>query len=66
MDFIRELEDAIGKKAKIHMLPMQPGDVPATWADVSSLFEKTNYRSRVGVHEGVGQFVQWYRSFYHR
>lgn len=64
MDFIRALEDASGCEAVCDYLPMQPGDVPRTWADTQALFATTGYRPRVGVQEGVEKFVAWYRSFY--
>ena len=45
-------------------MPMQPGDVEATWADVSDLIEDTGFRPRTSVEYGVGEFVKWYRSYY--
>ncbi|GEK73667.1 MULTISPECIES: NAD-dependent epimerase [Halomonas] len=64
MDFIRAIEKATGCEAKCDFQPMQPGDVPRTWADTEALFEATGYRPRVGVEEGVQRFVDWYREFY--
>ncbi len=64
MDFIEALEEALGKKAKKKLLPMQPGDVPATWADVSDLARDFGYAPRVSVKEGVRRFVAWYRDYY--
>ncbi|MDN3522047.1 NAD-dependent epimerase [Halomonas ramblicola] len=64
MDFIRAIEEATGVKAECDFQPMQPGDVPRTWADTQSLFEATGYRPRVSVAEGVARFVAWYRRFY--
>lgn len=64
MDFISALESELGMKARKNMLPMQPGDVPATWADCSALERATGYRPSTDVHEGIKRFVQWYRSFY--
>ena len=46
------------------MLPMQPGDVKATYADVSELVEAVGYRPQVSLEEGMGRFIEWYRSFY--
>ena len=62
--FIDTLEAALGKKAVRNLMPMQPGDVEATWADVSDLIEDTGFRPRTSVEYGVGEFVKWYRSYY--
>jgi len=64
MDFIEAIEKSLGKKARKNMLPMQPGDVPATWADVSDLAEDFDYKPQTPVQEGVDHFVKWYREFY--
>ncbi|MCF7956295.1 MAG: NAD-dependent epimerase [Phycisphaerae bacterium] len=64
MDFIAAIENAIGKKATMNMLPLQPGDVPATWADVTDLVEDLGYKPDTSIEEGVGKFVEWYREFY--
>ena len=64
MRYIEVLEQTLGKKAKIDMLPMQPGDVPATMADVSALEADIGYRPRTTVEEGVPRFVEWYRRYY--
>jgi UDP-glucuronate 4-epimerase len=64
MEFIEAIEKALGKKAKKNFLPMQPGDVPATWADVNDLVEDFGYKPAVTVGEGVRNFVEWYREFY--
>jgi UDP-glucuronate 4-epimerase len=64
MRYIEVLEKALGKKAQIEMLPMQPGDVPATMADVSALELDIGYRPKTTVEEGVPRFVEWYRSYY--
>ncbi|MNH32945.1 hypothetical protein D3C79_934220 [compost metagenome] len=64
MDFVEAIETALGKRAIRNLLPMQPGDVLATWADTESLFEVTGYRPRVGLREGVASFVDWYRAYY--
>jgi UDP-glucuronate 4-epimerase len=65
MDFIRAIEAALGKKAQIKMLPMQPGDVSSTYADTSELAKDYDFRPKMPIAEGVAKFVQWYRSFYH-
>ena len=64
MRYIEVLERALGKKAQIEMLPMQPGDVPATTADVSALESDIGYRPKTTVEEGVPRFVEWYRRYY--
>jgi len=64
MDFIRTIEEITGKKANMNMLPMQPGDVPATWADCSDLERDFGYKPSTPLSEGVKAFVDWYRSFY--
>lgn len=65
MDFISALEKALGKEAIKNMLPMQPGDVYATWADTEDLFKQTGYRPKVSIEQGVNAFVDWYRTYYH-
>jgi UDP-glucuronate 4-epimerase len=62
--YIEVLEACLGRKAEMEMLPLQPGDVPDTQADVTDLEQNVGYRPRVGVEEGVRNFVDWYRAFY--
>lgn len=64
MDYIDAVEKALGKKAIKELLPIQPGDVPATNADVKDLIEDYNYKPAVEVKEGVRNFVEWYLKFY--
>lgn len=64
LKFIETLEKALGKQAIKEMLPMQPGDVPDTYADVSTLTEDTGYSPKTDLTTGVQQFVNWYHSFY--
>ena len=64
MDYIHALEKALGKQAKLDLLPMQDGDVPATEADMTMLESEFDYRPRIDVEEGVKRFVEWYRSYY--
>ncbi len=64
MDFISAIEEAVGKKAQKNFLPLQAGDVPATYADVSDLEQDVGFRPATPVKEGVRRFVQWYRSYY--
>ncbi len=66
MDFVRAIEKAIGKKAEIDYLPMQPGDVPATYADVSDLISDTGFKPSTPVDQGVQNFVDWYREYYQK
>ncbi len=65
-DFIDAIEEALGKKAVRNLLPLQPGDVPATWADVSDLARDTGYRPHTDIREGIARFISWYRSYYGR
>jgi UDP-glucuronate 4-epimerase len=62
--FIEAIETALGKKAEKNMMDMQPGDVPATWADASLLQKLTGYKPKTSVEEGVAKFVAWYREYY--
>jgi len=64
MHYIDVLQDCLGKKAEINMLPLQPGDVPDTYADVSDLVKDVDYKPETSVEEGVANFVNWYREFY--
>lgn len=64
MDFIDAIEAEIGKKAIRNYMPMQQGDVPATWADASLLQSLTGYRPQTSFREGVARFVHWYRDYY--
>ena len=62
--YIEVLEDCLGRKAEQNLLPLQPGDVPDTSAEVSELMEDTGYRPDTRVEEGVRRFVEWYRRYY--
>ncbi len=62
--YIEVLEDCLGRKARMEMLPLQAGDVPDTEADMSALHAAVGYRPVVGVEEGVSRFVAWYREFH--
>lgn len=64
MDFIAAIEKAVGKKAEMEMLPMQPGDVPDTYADVAELVKDVGYKPNTSLDEAVGKFVEWYRNYY--
>jgi len=64
MYLIETLEDALGCKAEKNMLPMQPGDVPATFADIDALQRDVGFRPSTPIEEGVGKFVEWYRQYH--
>lgn len=64
MDFIGAIEKKLGKTAKKNYLPMQPGDVPATWADTSDLKYDFGYAPDTPVEEGISKFIDWYREFF--
>ena len=64
MTYIRALENALGKKAKLDLLPMQAGDVHATEADTTALEKLTGFKPATSVEEGVRKFVEWYRDYY--
>ncbi len=64
MDFIKAIEDALGKEAKKNFLPMQPGDVPATYADVASLSTATGFRPDTDINQGIKNFIEWYTAYY--
>ena len=63
--YIEVLEQCLGRKAQMQMLPLQAGDVPDTEADMSELVGAVNYRPTVSVEEGVGNFIRWYRDYHH-
>ena len=64
MRFIAVMEEALGRKVEMNMLPMQPGDVKATWADTSDLVAVTGWKPETTIEDGVRRFVQWYQAFY--
>lgn len=64
MDFIKTIEEALGKKAVIDFQPMQAGDVPVTWADCSELYELIGFAPSTPLSEGIGRFVEWYQGYY--
>jgi UDP-glucuronate 4-epimerase len=64
MEFIREIEGCLGIKAKLNLMPMQPGDVLRTQADVSSLEKQVGVLPKTGIKEGIRKFVDWYVDFY--
>jgi UDP-glucuronate 4-epimerase len=66
LDFVAAIEDSLGMKAKQNMMPMQMGDVPATWADAQLLERLTGYRPQTDFRDGVAQFVAWYREYFQK
>ncbi|TLM64500.1 MAG: NAD-dependent epimerase [Deltaproteobacteria bacterium] len=64
LHLIEVLEDALGRKAEKNFLPIQPGDVPATFADVDDLIRDVGFKPDTSIEEGVGRFVEWYRGYY--
>ena len=63
MDYIDALEKALGKTAKKEFLPLQPGDVPDTYADVKDLVEQFNYKPSTTIEEGITNFIRWYHDY---
>jgi UDP-glucuronate 4-epimerase len=64
LDYIKAIETAVGKTAQMELLPMQPGDVPDTYSDITDLANDFNYRPNTSVYEGVQRFVDWYLDYY--
>lgn len=64
MDFIATLEKHVGKKAQLNFMPIQPGDVEATWCDVSALESAVGYKPKVTLDDGLRETVAWFRAFY--
>jgi UDP-glucuronate 4-epimerase len=64
MEFIETLEEVIGKKAEKTLLPMQPGDVVETYANISEIQNDVGFRPKTAIREGLEQFVKWYRAYY--
>lgn len=62
--FITAIEDACGKKAKENLLPMQPGDVPATYADIDELINDIDFIPKTSIEDGITKFVEWYKAYY--
>ncbi|MGI9386391.1 MAG: NAD-dependent epimerase [Methyloligellaceae bacterium] len=64
MDFIAAIEKALGKTAEKIFLPLQPGDVPQTYADINALTDAVGYRPKTDIDDGIAKFVDWYREYY--
>ena len=64
MDFVKAIEDKLGKKAQLNLLPMQPRDVSETYADTTTLLEQTGYKPNTSIQDGINSFIDWYNEFY--
>ena len=64
LEFINMLEKQLGKKAVMNLLPLQPGDVPATYADVDDLMKDVGFKPATSIEDGIRHFVKWYRDYY--
>jgi UDP-glucuronate 4-epimerase len=64
LDYIVAIEKALGKKAELELMPLQPGDIPDVFADMTDLAEQFNYKPLTNVEEGVARFVNWYRDYF--
>ena len=64
MKYIDALEKALGRKAKVKFLPLQPGDVPDTFADVEDLIADFNYSPKTTIEDGIKAFITWYKSYF--
>ena len=66
MKFVEVLEDCLGKKAEKNLLPMQPGDVPGSYADVDDLVKNIGFKPSIPIEKGIGEFVEWYLDYYEK
>jgi UDP-glucuronate 4-epimerase len=64
MRYIEVLEECLGKQAEKNLLPLQPGDVPDTYADVADLVADMGYKPKTSVEQGVANFVTWYHDYF--
>ena len=64
MHLIETLEQSLGKSAEKKFLPIQPGDVPATWANVDDLVRDVGFQPATSIEDGVARFVEWYLDYY--
>tara|TARA_B100000212_G_scaffold340239_1_gene320375 strand:+ start:385 stop:1392 length:1008 start_codon:yes stop_codon:yes gene_type:complete len=64
MDFINAIEKALGKKAVINYLPLQPGDVPATYANIDDLVNDFQYKTNTNIDDGINKFISWYKEYF--
>ncbi len=66
MDFIKAIESALGKTAIKNFMDLQPGDVPATYADVDDLIRDVGFKPETAIDDGIGKFVEWYKTYYRK
>ena len=64
MEYIEAIENALGKKADKNFMPIQPGDVAATFANVDDLYEYIDFKPETNVQDGVNNFIEWYKEYY--
>ena len=64
MRFIEVIEEALGKKARMNLLPMQPGDVPATYADIEDLRRDVGFEPKTRLEDGIARFIAWYKEYF--
>lgn len=64
LEFVKVIERAVGRKAAMRMMPMQPGDVLTTFADIDAISAELGYAPKTGIAEGIEQFARWYRGYY--
>ncbi len=64
LHFIKVIEDTLGKKAEMNLLPLQPGDVPATYANIDDLIRDTGFKPSTTLEEGIPRFIKWYRDYF--
>lgn len=64
LHFIRTIEEKLGRKAQLNLLPLQPGDVPATCADVADLMADVGFQPATPIEVGISRFIDWYRDYY--
>ncbi len=64
LHFIKVIEDTLGKKAEMNLLPLQPGDVPATYANIDDLVRDTGFKPSTTLEEGIPRFIKWYRDYF--
>jgi UDP-glucuronate 4-epimerase len=64
LDFVDAIEEELSIKAKRNYMPIQKGDVPATWADATLLFNLTGFKPNTDIKHGISKFIEWFRDYY--
>ena len=64
LEFIQEIENALGREAQKEFLDIQPGDVPATYADVDDLIQDVGFKPETSIATGIRRFIEWYKDYY--